>query len=1110
MENIEAGVVDFGQFRLEPHVEQALEVAQVLARDAGAPVNAVDCLVAAVNVSRFAKSKAFSTVAELWQLPDPGDVPRTDKTSLQISIVPALAQSLEVARDYLDGQIWGRDFVTLALLNYDPALESLAESEGIDLFKVRDRWFDFVVSTDMRRPREQWEAWWRGANFTPPVPEVAADVDAYMLTWNPSQYPEYQLQEYAKAVAAEGVVEMSWSSGNRKKLPQGSRVYLLRQGDNAGIVGSGVTVAPPSSQPHWKSSEAKQGRKSLIVPVRWDRLSTEPLLAVDALVASTGEERLWRSQSGGVLIPVEVARKIAAAFGDTTLPTPDDAAARFAKTLSDLDHSNDWIGIRPDVEALSTLMAVNRLEPPLSIAIFGDWGSGKTFLMRKIQERVMLLEKFGRQQMEANPREEQGKDGEKRQARYCSSILQIEFNAWHYTESNLWASLLNYIFEKLQEKLNRESKTVDEKERQKNVEALFQQFETARAARAESEALVERIGAETTAAGTAVGVAEGNVSAAQKALGQALGLNAWSAVDEALREPGSKAADDLKTALKHFGFKDSLESAQALYGTMLQFRSVSGRAREVLGSMVATRQGLIGAGLVVAAVALAVLLSEPLHVTGLTLSTALATGLSWVIERAASARKWLDKIQAADAWLTSTKEAEDTRISKEVETARLGYDHCQNALGEAQRQLHEAQTREATARADLEGATARDQMRRFVDTRIADRTYAKHLGLVSMIRRDFEDLSDFMYRDRQAGEARLVQRVARVTNLEEIPTVERIILYIDDLDRCQPERVVEVLEAVHLLMAFRLFVVVVAVDPRWVFESLMTRYPHLASAEPGTGGDSVRPGSGIEQASTHDYIEKIFHIPFWVKPMTPNACKDLVAGYFDFKREAQRHDREEDEQDDTGQVIDSREKEEERYHEHKEMRTARESAVTEQLDTSQGSVAGQDSKAREEERHTAERAIRNVSISAEEQDFIEKLAPHLGNSPRRIKRFANVYRLLKSGLAQEEIKSFARKDGSGVDYQVVLTFLAVVTGAPTLAPMVLANAYRHRNDFDVTTLTEGLDLIKVSDADEITNARGALALLRGIRFQARTVELWAPRVMRYGFNLTPIDVTDDA
>jgi hypothetical protein len=44
--------------------------------------------------------------------------------------------------------------------------------------------------------------------------------------------------------------------------------------------------------------------------------------------------------------------------------------------------------------------------------------------------------------------------------------------------------------------------------------------------------------------------------------------------------------------------------------------------------------------------------------------------------------------------------------------------------------------------------------------------------------------------------------------------LNRIVLFIDDLDRCDPDRVVKVLEAVYLLLAVKLFVVVVGVDAR--------------------------------------------------------------------------------------------------------------------------------------------------------------------------------------------------------------------------------------------------------------------------------------------------------
>ena len=40
------------------------------------------------------------------------------------------------------------------------------------------------------------------------------------------------------------------------------------------------------------------------------------------------------------------------------------------------------------------------------------------------------------------------------------------------------------------------------------------------------------------------------------------------------------------------------------------------------------------------------------------------------------------------------------------------------------------------------------------------------------------------------------------------------------LDRCKPSVVVNVLEAIHILLAFELFVVVVGVDVRWLKRAL--------------------------------------------------------------------------------------------------------------------------------------------------------------------------------------------------------------------------------------------------------------------------------------------------
>ncbi len=82
-----------------------------------------------------------------------------------------------------------------------------------------------------------------------------------------------------------------------------------------------------------------------------------------------------------------------------------------------------------------------------------------------------------------------------------------------------------------------------------------------------------------------------------------------------------------------------------------------------------------------------------------------------------------------------------------------------------------------------------------------------------------------------------------------LPRIDRIVLYIDDLDRCPEVKVVEVLQAVHLLLAYPLFVVVVgrrssvaAALPRGTVACIS----NLRPAEALTG----RRRSGARQRST--------------------------------------------------------------------------------------------------------------------------------------------------------------------------------------------------------------------------------------------------------------------
>ncbi|HAV61170.1 MAG TPA: hypothetical protein DCY13_02255, partial [Verrucomicrobiales bacterium] len=66
------------------------------------------------------------------------------------------------------------------------------------------------------------------------------------------------------------------------------------------------------------------------------------------------------------------------------------------------------------------------------------WGSGKTFFMRKMMDRVNELAQAAR---------DSGR--KQKEIAFYKNIVQIEFNAWHYVEGNLWASLVEHIFSNL-------------------------------------------------------------------------------------------------------------------------------------------------------------------------------------------------------------------------------------------------------------------------------------------------------------------------------------------------------------------------------------------------------------------------------------------------------------------------------------------------------------------------------------------------------------------------------------------------------------------------------------------------------------------------------------
>ncbi|MCU0247404.1 MAG: KAP family NTPase, partial [Bryobacter sp.] len=94
---------------------------------------------------------------------------------------------------------------------------------------------------------------------------------------------------------------------------------------------------------------------------------------------------------------------------------------------------DDQLDVRRFAAAFALLISSTEVKPPLAIGISGNWGSGKSFFMRLMREETRRITALAQSD-----------------ARFHSSVVPIEFNAWHYAEKDLLASLVQEIFKALE------------------------------------------------------------------------------------------------------------------------------------------------------------------------------------------------------------------------------------------------------------------------------------------------------------------------------------------------------------------------------------------------------------------------------------------------------------------------------------------------------------------------------------------------------------------------------------------------------------------------------------------------------------------------------------
>src|ERR1043165_8167638 len=212
----------------------------------------------------------------------------------------------------------------------------------------------------------------------------------------------------------------------------------------------------------------------------------------------------WRA---ALAIPASVDQPTPPKPPATGTDTPDSPASPESTPITyawmgndnpDREKLDDKLGVNDEAKAFARVAAARQVAPPLAFGIFGDWGSGKSFFMRLMQEHVDKL---------ADGKTEEAKGG-----LFHSNIVQIRFNAWHYAETNLWASLVDHIFSEL-------DRWVLQRAQPSQANKLFDNLATARELTLEPAEQLVRRRKEQKAAAERLAGAEGDLAAAREKVG---------------------------------------------------------------------------------------------------------------------------------------------------------------------------------------------------------------------------------------------------------------------------------------------------------------------------------------------------------------------------------------------------------------------------------------------------------------------------------------------------------------------------------------------------------------------------------------------------------------
>jgi hypothetical protein len=249
---------------------------------------------------------------------------------------------------------------------------------------------------------------------------------------------------------------------------------------------------------------------------------------------------------------------------------------------------------------------------------------------------------------------------------------------------------------------------------------------------------------------------------------------------------------------------------------------------------------------------------------------------------------------------------------------------------------------------------ATNPVSKWVTTLVEHEDYGEELPYMREIRDDLRFLAQQM---RRGGEQ------------------PRILVMIDDLDRCEPDKAVEVLQAVNQLLDFDAFIVCLGIDARVITAAVEAHYEQLL---------------GKTGASGYEYLDKIVQIPFRIPTPSSAEVENFLSAQMPIRTEIPEV----------------------------EVRApASQPGASSDFDRGEGIDAMRDAEVNAPEPEAS--TLATTQFQQSEVEGFRELAPYIRSNPRHIKRLINVYRMVRTLAIRRDVLEILDNSASTIAWIVI-------------------------------------------------------------------------------------------